>query len=93
MKERTAAAHDKLAVAGIYHRAGSAPIGIKLQRVFANVEEPRLRIVAGRSQQGVFQKELPLVRCCAIGREVVGRYAPRISGYRFHRLSFDGNVA
>ena len=93
MEERAAAAHDELAVVRIDDGAGSAPIRAKFQRVVANVEKPRLRIVAGRSQHGVTQEELPLLRRRAVGREVLGPYAPRVSGNRFHRLSFELNVA
>src|SRR5205814_6930924 len=55
MKERAAAAHDELPVIRIDDGAGAAPIRVKFQRVVANVEKPRLRIVAGRSQHGVTQ--------------------------------------
>src|SRR6266498_26856 len=93
MEERAAAAHDELAVVRIDDGAGSTAIRVKFQRVVTNLEKPRLRIVAGRSQHGVTQEELPLLRRRAVGRKVFGRYAPRVSGNSFHRSSFDLNVA
>ena len=49
--------------------------------------------MAGRSQHGVSQKKLPPLRRRAVGWEVLGRYAPRVSGNSFHRALFDLNVA
>src|SRR5947207_3426962 len=93
VKQSATATHDEFAIIGVDDATGAPSVGVEFERVVAQMKKPRLRIMAGRGQQAVPEEELPLLSCCAIGREVLGRKVPWVSGHSFHKSSSSLNVS
>src|SRR3990172_8360382 len=91
--ERSPARHDELAALRIGHLERAAPVAVQPQLGALDLEQPRLRIVAGRCEDRVLQEKTEPLRGTRPRRERGLLAAPGLRGIPHrHRILLRPNV-